>query len=42
MTELNNLLTKDDQQIQYLLPVIKDYRRSFPDSNKGTLMVPYG
>ena len=41
VTEFNNLLTKDEQQSQYLLPVIKDYRSLFSDSNKETLMRPY-
>lgn len=41
MAEFNNLLTKDSNQAQYLLPVINDYRRLFQDSNKDTLMKPY-
>lgn len=41
MTEFNNLLTKDDKQTQYLLPVIKDYRSLYPDCNKKTLLKPY-
>ena len=41
VTEFNNLLTKDEQQSQYLLHVIKDYRSLFSDSNKETLMQPY-
>ena len=44
ITEFNNLLTKDDQQLQYLLPVVTEYRNTFPDfpeSNKDTLMMPY-
>ncbi|XP_032457926.1 uncharacterized protein LOC116417301 [Nasonia vitripennis] len=41
ITEFNNLLTKDEKQLQYLLPVIKDYRSLFSDSKKETLMRPY-
>lgn len=41
MSEFNNLLTKDSQQSQYLLPVINDYRSLFPDNKRDTLMKPY-
>lgn len=41
MTEFNNLLTKDPNQIRYLLPVLNDYRSLFPDSKKSTLTKPY-
>lgn len=37
MTDFNNILTRDEEQKQYLLPVIKDYRRCFPNCNRETL-----
>ncbi|KAL4144007.1 hypothetical protein QTP88_006252 [Uroleucon formosanum] len=36
--EYNNKITKDESQNQYLLQVVYDYRKTYPDSNKGTLM----
>jgi len=36
--EYNNKITKNKSQNQYLLQVVYDYRKTYPDSNKGTLM----
>lgn len=33
----NKLITRDEEQKQYLLKVIKEYRKQFPDCNKQTL-----
>ena len=41
MTDFNNILTKDEQQRKYLLPVIKEYRNFFPNCTKETLMKQY-
>lgn len=38
MTEFNEILTKDEDQKQYLLAVVTEYRKQFPDSNKQTLI----
>lgn len=35
--EYNNCLTKNEEQLQYLLQVVQDHRRRFPDCNKKTL-----
>ncbi|KAK7864252.1 hypothetical protein R5R35_009518 [Gryllus longicercus] len=32
-----NVLTKDESQKQYLLRVVEDYRKQYPDSTKKTL-----
>ena len=31
------LLTKDKEQLQFLVQVVADHRRQFPDTRKGTL-----
>lgn len=39
--EYNGLITRDEMQLQFLLQVVEDHRRMFPDSRKQTLsMVP--
>lgn len=38
MEEYNQLITKNEDQKQYLLQVVKDYRRRFPDSRKETFL----
>jgi len=35
--EYNSLLTNDEEQKQYLLQVVQDHRRRFPDAKKSTL-----
>jgi hypothetical protein len=35
--EYNGLLTKDEPQFLYLLQVVEDHRRTFPDSRRKTL-----
>lgn len=37
MEEYNNLLTQNEEQKQYLLKVVKDYRAQFPSCSKYTL-----
>ncbi|CAI6372613.1 unnamed protein product [Macrosiphum euphorbiae] len=36
--EYNDKITKDESQKQYLLQVVYHYRKTYPDSRKGTLM----
>ena len=35
--EFNKLITKDESQLQYLLQVVEQHRKAFPDSRKQTL-----
>lgn len=35
--EYNTILTKDEDQRQYLLQVVNEYRKKYPDSKKSTL-----
>ena len=35
--EFSGLLTRDEDQIQFLLQVVHEHRKAFPDSNKKTL-----
>jgi len=35
--EYNTILTKDEDQKQYLLQVVNEYRKKYPDSKKSTL-----
>jgi len=35
--EYSGLLTRDEEQLQYLLQVVEDHRRSYPDCKKRTL-----
>lgn len=35
--EYNRCLTKDEEQFQYLLQVVKEHRRKYPNCNKNTL-----
>jgi len=35
--EYNSILTKDEEQKQYLLQIVIDYKIKYPDSNKSTL-----
>ncbi|XP_036340626.1 uncharacterized protein LOC118749994 [Rhagoletis pomonella] len=37
MEDYNNLFTKNEQQKQYVLQVVSEYRQKFPDSRKQTL-----
>lgn len=34
----NNILTKNEEQKQFILQVVTDYRKQFPDSKKSTLI----
>jgi len=36
--EFNKKLTRGEEQLQFLLQVVSDHRRQFPDCNKKTLM----
>lgn len=36
--EYNKCLTKNEEQLQYLLLVISEYRKKYPNCNKKTLM----
>jgi adenylate/nucleoside-diphosphate kinase len=38
MNEYNKLHTNNEEQKQYLLLVVKEYRHRYPDRNKETLM----
>ena len=38
ITEYNSLLTKDENNKQFILQVLEDYRRCYPDASKSTLM----
>lgn len=38
MEEYNKLHTNNEEQKQYLLLLVKDYRQKYPDSNKSTLL----
>jgi len=40
--EYNSILTKDEEQKQFLLQVVEDHRERFPDSAKSTLMAGLG
>ncbi|XP_050064934.1 uncharacterized protein LOC126553864 [Aphis gossypii] len=35
--EYNSILTKDEEQKQYLLQIVKNYKIKYPDGNKSTL-----
>jgi len=35
--QYNSILTKDEEQKQFLLQVVEEHRRRFPDSSKKTL-----
>jgi len=37
LEEYNSILTKDEEQKEYLLQVVKDYKMKYPDSNKSTI-----
>ena len=37
MQDYNAVLTKDEDQMQFVLQVVKEHRKCFPDSNKSTL-----
>lgn len=38
INEYNQLLTKDEEQKQFLLQVVKDYKTRFPDVKKETML----
>lgn len=38
MDEYNKLHTTDEDQKQYLLLLLKQYRKKYPDSKKSTLL----
>ena len=40
MEEYNMVLTKNEDQKQYVLQVIDDYRRKYPNSLKSTVLKP--
>ena len=37
MDEYNSILTNNEEQKQYLLQVVKEYRSRIPDKNKRTI-----
>ena len=37
ITDFNNLLTKDEEQKQYVLQVVSECRKLYPDASKTTL-----
>lgn len=42
MEEYNNKLSTNDEQKQYILKVVSDYRKKYPDYRKSTLMTQVG
>jgi hypothetical protein len=38
--DYNECLTKNEEQKQFILQIVSDYRRRFPDCNKKTLSRP--
>lgn len=38
ITDFNQILSDGEEDKQYLLQVVTDYRRKYPDANKSTLM----
>ena len=40
ITDFNNLLTKDEEQKQYVLQVVHKCRKLYPDVSKHTLRKP--
>src|SRR6218665_1497562 len=42
MQEFNVLLTKDEEQTQFAIQVIKEHRKRYPDSKKETLLIGLG
>lgn len=38
MEEYNKLMTTDEKQKQYLLLLVKEYRKKYPDTKKSTLV----
>ena len=38
MQDYNLLLTKNEDQMQFALQVVKEHRKRFPDSNKSTIL----
>lgn len=38
MEEYNKLITTDEEQKQYLLLLVKEYRKKYPNTNKSTLV----
>jgi len=38
ITEYNSILTNDEDQRQYLLQIVKDYKNKYPDAKKSTLL----
>jgi len=41
MEEYNKVLTKNEEQKQYVLQVIEDYRRKYSNSLKTTVLNPF-
>lgn len=41
-SEYNKILTLDEDQKQYVVQLVGDYRKQYPDANKSTVMEPYG
>lgn len=37
MQDYNNILSRSEEQKQYILQIVKDYRLRFPNCNKETL-----
>jgi len=42
MQEFNALLTKDEEQTQFAIQVIKEHRKRYPDSKKEMLLKGLG
>lgn len=39
--DYNSIITKNEDQKQFLLQVVRNYRQKYPDSKKSTLLQPY-
>lgn len=39
--DYNNIITKNEEQKQFLLQVVRNYRQKYPDSKNSTLLQPY-
>ena len=41
MEEYNKILSKNEDDKQFILQIVSDYRKLYPDVNKSTLLVPF-
>lgn len=41
MEKYNNILTRNEDQKQFILQIVSEYRKQFPDSKKSTAMKPF-